>query len=134
MGEHIRLNPDSLFDAKPWGFHQIQISRGQRFVHIAGQAAMDVNADLVGAGDPDAQMQMCLDNIDRACIAADIARSDIASLRIYAVDYEAEQAPQVIARLTAFFGAEQTPPATLVCVPKLAIPGHLIEIEATAIA
>lgn len=133
MAEHERLNPARLFDSKSWGFHQVQISTGTRIVHFAGQAALDGEAGVMGVGDFAAQMAACLANIDIAREAAGVARTDIASLRLYVVDHDAEFVPIIIDQLTAFFGQDKTPPATLIGVARLAMPELMIEIEAVAI-
>jgi enamine deaminase RidA (YjgF/YER057c/UK114 family) len=133
MADHIRLNPPGLFDSSGWGFHQIQISKGQRIVHFAGQAALDANAVIVGVGDFRMQMATCLSNMDLACRAAGVTRTDIASLRLYVVDHNADFTPVMIELLTDFFGVDATPPATLVGVARLGMPDMIIEIEAVAI-
>jgi enamine deaminase RidA (YjgF/YER057c/UK114 family) len=133
MADHIRLNPSGLFDSKSWGFHQIQISSGQRIVHFAGQAALNANAEIVGPGDFRTQMAICLANVDIACTAAGVSRTDIASLRLYVVDHNPDLTPVMIELLGAFFGPEATPPATLVGVARLGMPEMMIEIEAVAI-
>jgi enamine deaminase RidA (YjgF/YER057c/UK114 family) len=134
MATHQRLNPTGLFDSSGWGFHQVQVSTGQRIIHFAGQAALDTEANVVGVGDFHTQMATCLANIDIACRAAGISRTDIASLRLYVVDHHEGLVPDMIELLTGFFGAEATPPATLVGVARLAMPDLLIEIEAVAVA
>jgi len=138
MASHERLNPPGLFESSSWGFHQIQISSGRssggmRIIHFAGQAALDTDAAIIGAGDFRAQMAACLANIDIACTAAGVARTDIASLRLYVVDHNANLTAVMIELLTAFFGPDGTPPATLVGVARLGMPEMMIEIEAVAI-
>ena len=133
MAEHQRLNPAGLFDSKSWGFHQVQISTGTRIVHFAGQGALDTEVEMIGVGDFAAQMAACLANIDIACKAALVGRTDIASLRLYVVDHQPELVPIIIEQLTAFFGQDSTPPATLVGVARLGMPDMLVEIEAVAI-
>jgi enamine deaminase RidA (YjgF/YER057c/UK114 family) len=133
MVRHERLNPPGLFDSKSWGFHQIQVSTGSRIIHFAGQAALDTSASIIGAGDFRAQMAACLANIDIACKAAGVGRADIASLRLYVVDHNADFTPVMIELLTDFFGPDATPPATLVGVARLGMPDMIIEIEAVAI-
>ncbi|MGL6042666.1 MAG: RidA family protein, partial [Sandaracinobacteroides sp.] len=103
MADHQRLNPSGLFDSGSWGFHQVQISLGTRIIHVAGQAALDIEANVVGTGHFAAQMAKCLSNIDIACAAAGIGRSDVASLRIYVVDLDPDFAPIMIGQLTGFF-------------------------------
>jgi enamine deaminase RidA (YjgF/YER057c/UK114 family) len=133
MAEHNRLNPPGLFDSTSWGFHQIQISTGQRIVHFAGQAALDSDAAIVGVGDFRTQMATCLANIDIACAAAGVGRTDIAAIRLYVVDQNADFTPVIIELLSGFFGPDATPPATLVGVARLGMPEMMIEIEAVAI-
>jgi enamine deaminase RidA (YjgF/YER057c/UK114 family) len=134
MATHERLNPPGLFDSHSLGYHQLQVSTGQRIIHFAGQAALDTEANIVGAGDFRTQMATCLANIDIGCRAAGISRTDIASLRLYVVDHHEGLVPIMIELLTGFFGADATPPATLVGVARLAMPDLLVELEAVAIA
>jgi enamine deaminase RidA (YjgF/YER057c/UK114 family) len=133
MADHQRLNPDGLFDSTGWGYHQVQISTGTRIVHFAGQAALDHAFNVVGEGDFRAQMAACLANIDLACTGAGVSRRDIASLRLYVVNHHADLVPTMIELLTGFFGADHTPPATLIGVACLAQPELLIEIEGVAV-
>ena len=133
MASHQRLNPGGLFDSASWGYHQVQVSTGQRIIHFAGQGALDTAANVIGVGDFRAQMSACLANIDIACRAAGVTRGDIAMLRLYVVNHQPDDIPVMIEILTGFFGSDATPPATLVGVACLAMPDMMIEIEAVAV-
>jgi enamine deaminase RidA (YjgF/YER057c/UK114 family) len=133
VAEHRRLNPAGLFDGRMLGFHQIQVSQGNKIIHIAGQAALDGEARPLFPGDFAAQMAHALASLDIALRAAGAARGDVAMLRLYVVDHGSERVAPIVDLLTGFFGADATPPATLVGVSALAMPELLVEIEAVAI-
>jgi enamine deaminase RidA (YjgF/YER057c/UK114 family) len=133
MATHHRLNPPGLFDPTPLAYHQVQISAGTRFIHVAGQAAIGQDMAPVGEGDFAAQMAASFGNLRVALTAAGATPQDVCSLRIYVVTGQLDQTPVLIEGLRNFFGSDATPPATLIGVAALALPALMIEIEATAI-
>jgi enamine deaminase RidA (YjgF/YER057c/UK114 family) len=132
MATHERLNPPTLFDARVLAYSQVMKSTGSTFIQVAGQAALDRNLALVGEGDFAAQARQCFENLGQALAAAGAAPSDVNSVRVYVVDMQARYVPVLKLALEEFFGAA-LPPGTLVGVASLAMPGLLIEVEATAV-
>jgi enamine deaminase RidA (YjgF/YER057c/UK114 family) len=53
--------------------------------------------------------------------------------RIYIVDYNADMVRTVIEQTAAFYRPGEPPPSTLLGVQSLALPGLMVEIEATAV-
>ena len=133
MATHVRLNPQGLLDATTMAYSQVMVSSGTRFVQIAGQAAIDAQFNVIAAGDFAAQTAAVMANLAIALEAAGAGPADVNSVRIYVVDLRAECIPVLQDALQRFFGAGKLPTGTLVGVAALAIPGLLIEIEATAI-
>lgn len=132
MATHERLNPPALFDARLLAYSQVMKSTGGVLVQIAGQAALDRNLQLVGAGDFAVQARQCFENLGHALDAAGAKPADVNAVRIYVVDMHAGYVPVLKQALEGFFG-EALPPGTLLGVASLAMPGLLIEVEATAV-
>ena len=77
------------------------------------------------------QVALTLDNLEAVLSAADMGLANITKLGIYTTDVD--EAMKHFDILGARFGAASaTPPMTLLGVTRLALPGLMIEIEATA--
>ena len=124
----------------PWqwsvemGFNQAELVTGAtRTLHIAGQTAMDADGKPQHAGDIEAQVRACLDNLDAVLAEAGMSLSDVVRLNIYTTDVDALLGCYgVIAERLATAGVR--PPGTLLGVTRLAFPDLLVELEATASA
>ena len=127
------INPNTLFPSTQYGFSQGIKSTGGTTIHCSGQVAWDVNFQLVGGGDLNAQTQQALANLKEVLQAAGATPADVVRMRTYIVDYELNCLETVSARLAEFYGGEQPAASTLIGVQALAMPDFLIEIEATAV-
>jgi len=127
------LNPNSLFSSLPHGFSQVVIATGRKMVFISGQTAWDVRKNIVGGDSVLGQARQAFRNLEAAMEAAGGTLKDVVALRIYVVDYQAENGTAVGIALREFFAAENPPASTWIGVPALADPEFLIEIEATAV-
>ncbi|MCG7522484.1 RidA family protein [Ruegeria sp. Ofav3-42] len=124
----------------PWdwslnlGYNQAEVIEGAtRQVNCAGQTAVDGEGNPQHPGDMRAQIGLALDNLEAVLTAAGMSLSDITRLGIYATDVD--EALKNFDLLGIRFGPiESAPPMTLVGVTRLAAPGLLFEIEATAAA
>ncbi len=124
----------------PWdwslklGYNQAEIIAGtSRQLICAGQTAVD------GAGNPQhpddmrGQISLAMDNLEAVLAGADMNLSNIIRLGVFATDVD--EALKNFDLLGMRFGPIQcAPPMTLLGVTRLAIPGLLFEIEATAAA
>jgi enamine deaminase RidA (YjgF/YER057c/UK114 family) len=128
MGTIRRLNPASLFDAGALSYSQVAIGQGSMQIHVAGQAALSADLQVVGVGDFERQTTVAFENLRLALQAAEAAPQDVVSLRIYVVGLDATRIPPIQRALESFFPPGAKPPGTLLGVPEL-----LIEVEATAI-
>jgi enamine deaminase RidA (YjgF/YER057c/UK114 family) len=128
-----RINPPTLFDASRLSYSQVTISQGSTLIHVAGQAALDRDLQLVGAGDFPAQTRAAFDNLRHALAAAGAGPEDVVALRIYVVGLGPDCIAPVQQALEDFFPADAKPPGTLLGVAALAMPGLLIEVEASAV-
>lgn len=122
----------------PWswslqlGYNQGEIIEGtKRQLICAGQTAVDAEGNPQHPDDMRAQIGLTLDNLEAVLSGADMTLSDITQLKIYATDVD--EALKNFDVLGVRMGpAGVSPPMTLLGVTRLAIPGLMIEIEATA--
>lgn len=122
----------------PWewslklGYNQAEIIEGAgRRLICAGQTAVDGEGNPQHPGDMRAQISLALDNLEAVLGAAGMSLADITRLGIYAIDVdEALRNFDLLGKRFGPLGA--APPMTLLGVTRLAIPGLLFEIEATA--
>ena len=121
-------SPSSLHPSP--GFSHIAVAEGTRTVHFAGQVALDPEFTLLGGEDLGEQTKAAMRNLQEAMRAADVTWDDIVRRTIYTLqptEYET-----ITAAIDEVTGGAEHPAQTLVGVTGLAVPGLLIEIEATA--
>ena len=124
----------------PWdwsiamGFNQAEIIEGaKRQVICAGQTAVDEHGAPQHGGDMRGQIALALDNLEAVLAGADMTLADVTRLGVYATDVD--EALKNFDLMGMRFGPHQVrPPMTLLGVERLAIPGLMFEIEATAMA
>ncbi|MGD1888248.1 MAG: RidA family protein [Cohaesibacteraceae bacterium] len=122
----------------PWdwsiklGYNQAEIIEGfSRQLICAGQTAVDGNGNPQHPGDMRGQIGLALDNLEAVLAGAAMDLSNVIRLGVYATDVD--EALKNFDLLGERFGPLQSaPPMTLLGVTRLAIPGLLFEIEATA--
>ncbi len=120
----------------PWslklGYNQAEIIEGtNRQLICAGQTAVDGEGNPQHTQDMRKQIMLTLDNLGAVLNAADMGLGNIIRLVIYTTDVD------VALKHFDVFGARfgplnAAPPMTLIGVTRLAIPGLMFEIEATA--
>ena len=122
----IKLHPDPLapYAISPaWQVGDL--------LFLSGQAAIDEQGEIVGAGDFDAQLRQVFANIDRVIRAAGSSRDQIIKVTIYLTDMA--NFPKIVAARKKNF----TPPYpadTTVEVKALALPELMVEIDVIAAA
>lgn len=124
----------------PWdwslklGYNQAEIiTDTTRQLICAGQTAVDGAGNPQHVGDMRGQINLALDNLEAVLAGADMDLSNIIRLGVFATDVD--EALKNFDLLGMRFGPIQcAPPMTLLGVTRLAIPGLLFEIEATAAA
>ncbi len=127
------INPTTLFNSTDFGFSQIVISGPGKLVFISGQVAWDKNRKIVGANDLKVQAKKTFENLKIAIEAAGGTVQDIVMLRIYVVNYKAEDASIIGEELRQCFGTEHPPASTWIGVTALANKDFLLEVEAQAV-
>ena len=100
-------------------------------VFVAGQVAQDVDGNLVGKGDIEAQAVQIFENLTAVLASAGAALDDVVKLTTYttSVAYRSK-----IAEVRARYFKSYFPPNTFIVVASLATPDYLLEIEAVAAA
>lgn len=120
----------------PWslklGYNQAEILEGaRRQLSCAGQTAVDGEGNPQHPGDMRSQIGLALDNLEAVLNAASMDLTCITRLTLYTTDVD--ETLKHFDMLGARFGpVDAAPPMTLLGVVRLAIPGLMIEIEATA--
>jgi len=122
----------------PWswsrnvGYNQAEVLEGaNRHLICAGQTAVDADGIPQHPDDMRNQITLALDNLETVLSAADMGLTNITRLNIYATDVD--EAMKHFDLLGARFGpVDAAPPMTLLGVTRLAMPGLLFEVEATA--
>ena len=125
-----RLNPTT------WNaglrFDQAQLRPApSRLLTVAGQGSLDRDGGVLHAGDVPAQLALAVANVEELLALGGMDLGDVTRLTVYVTDVDAALAGwgALVERLDAH-GA--TPPATVLEVRRLALPGMAVEIDATA--
>ena len=129
--EQRKVNPWKWQDQ--YGFSQgIEVTNASRVLYCAGQASVDENGKPVHAGDMRKQIEQAFRNLDAVLKASGFGLANVVRLNYYTTDVEGflGAADVFASRLTA---AGCQPTGTLLGIAKLAFPGLMIEIEATAV-
>lgn len=124
----------------PWdwsiklGYNQAEnILGATRQLICAGQTSVDGEGNPQHPGDMRGQIGLALDNLEAVLREAGMDLSNVVRLGVYATDVD--DALRNFDLLGMRFGPHRVaPPMTLLGVTRLAIPGLLFEIEATALA
>ena len=122
----------------PWswslnvGYNQGEIIEAtKRQLNCAGQTSVDTEGNPQHFDDMRSQITLALENLEAVLSAADMGLGNITKLGIYTTDVD--EAMKHFDIFGAKFGPiNAAPPMTLLGVTRLAIPGLLFEIEATA--
>lgn len=126
------INPATLYPSVHFGFSHATESVDGRLIHLAGQVAWGVSGELVGEGDVGAQAEQALKNLKAVLAEVGATPADVVRIRTYIVDHKPEYLEPVCGAIAAFYGDELPAANTLIGVQSLALPGLLVEIEATA--
>ena len=98
-------------------------------IFVAGQVAQDVEGNVVGRGDIEAQAVQIFENLKAVLASAGATLDDIVKLTTYTTNVAYR--PK-IAEVRARYFKTYFPPNTFLVVASLATPEYLLEIEAVA--
>jgi enamine deaminase RidA (YjgF/YER057c/UK114 family) len=129
--EQRRINPWQWQDR--YGFSQaIEVSNASRVLYCAGQASVDDTGKPVHVGDMRKQIEQAFSNLQSVLEAAGLGLANVVRLNYYTTDVDAFMgASDVVGRV--LMEAACQPSGTLLGISKLAFPGLMVEIEATAV-
>ena len=103
---------------------------------LSGQAAINSNGKLVGAGDLAAQTEQAYRNIHAALTELGASFADVARLTVYVVDWNSDKMPSLLAgvnKAAMDLKFDHRRSITLIGCTGLADPEWLVEVEAMAI-
>lgn len=128
--EQRKINPWKWQDQ--YGFSQgIEVSNASRVLYCAGQASVDDQGNPVHVGDMRKQIEQAFENLEAVLRASGFSLTNVVRLNYYTTDVDAFLgASDVVGSRLAAAGCQ--PSGTLLGISKLAFPGLMIEIEATA--
>lgn len=127
-------NPESLFDPSPYGFsHVASVPADRKFVFVAGQGGEENKEGKLSA-DFRVQVQHSLRNIQIALQSEGLTLASVVKVTTLVVDHNNDKLQVIIEEFRKLWPDKQFPVNTLIPVPRLALDGMLIEIDATAIA
>ena len=128
----IFINPPRLVDPRPNGYSHVAVAKAPaRLIYLAGQGGENGAGEL--PADFEAQLAQALHNLRVALAGAGAALVDVVRLVVLVVDHSEARLAQLSQALRQAWGDEPPPTCTLIPVPRLALDGMLIEIEATAV-
>lgn len=132
MVEKREVNPWTWQDN--FGFAQsIEVKGAERVLYCAGQTSVDADGNVVHADDMEKQCAQALDNLEAVLSKAGYKLGDVVRLNMFTTDLDAFFAAYgPMAQRLAEAGCK--PASTLLGVTRLAFPGLMLEIEATAVA
>ncbi len=115
------------------GFNQGELVAGHtRTLYCSGQTTMSADGTPQHDGDMAAQLALSLDNVEAVLSKAGMSLANLVRLNVYTTDVDLLF--QHYGVLAARLGAAQAAPATtMLGVTRLAIPGQMVELEATAV-
>ena len=125
-------NPPSLFDPTSYAFcHSVISPENGALVFISGQSgAEDTNYKL--SNDFRTQIQFALKNLLAVLSSHDLEPENTLKITVLIVDHSAEKLSIWTEEMHKIWDKNIFPTSTLIPVPKLAIDGMLIEVDAVA--
>ncbi len=121
-----RIDPPGL-TVPPGSYHQVV--RAGDWVFVSGQIASAPDGSIVGVGDPAAQCEQLMNNLETALAFVGLGLDAIAKVTVFVVGREHLAAIRAVR--TRRFGGH-APASSLVLVAGLAHEDALVEIEAVA--
>ena len=122
------VNPESLHPAP--GFSHITVAEGSKTIYFAGQVALDREFNIVGGGNLRAQTVAAMRNLENAMQEVGVTWDDIVRRTVYTT--QPTEFETISAGISEVTGGAGDPAQTIAGVTGLALPGLLIEVEATA--
>ena len=126
-------NPETLFDPSPYGFsHMVTVPAGSKLIFVAGQGGEE-NKDGKLTADFRTQLQHVLNNIRIALKTQGVKMGAVVKVTTLIVDHDQTKLKILIEEFEKIWPDKKFPVNTLIPVPKLALDGMLVEIDAVAV-
>jgi enamine deaminase RidA (YjgF/YER057c/UK114 family) len=126
------INPAGLYDPVPNGYSHVVVAPLQgRTIYASGQGG----ENLAGELPPDfaEQLEQSLTNMRTALTAAGATVNDVVRLTLLVVDHSEARLAVWADAARRVWADGPAPGCTLIPVPRLALDGMLVEVEATAV-
>jgi len=130
--ERTAINPVTW--SLQMGFNQGEVVSGNaKTLYISGQTAMSADGRPEHDGDMAGQLALAVDNLEAVLAAAGMTFAHVVRLNVYTTDVDA-LFPHYGVLASRLGAAGVAPTTTMLGVSRLAIPGQMVELEATAVA
>lgn len=124
-------NPEGLYDPSGNAYsHVAEVRADSRLLFIAGQGGEDSQGQLSPVFAE--QARQALANLERALASKGASLAQVFKLTLLIVEHSEARLHQWVAEADRAWGAHMKPTCTLIPVPRLALDGMLVEIEAVA--
>ncbi|MFJ4457587.1 RidA family protein [Pseudomonas sp. NPDC089392] len=124
-------NPEGLYDPSDNAYsHVAEVSAGSHLLFIAGQGGEDSNGQLSPLFAE--QARQALANLQLALASKGASLAQVFKLTLLIVEHSEARLRQWVAEADKAWGPHMKPTCTLIPVPRLALDGMLVEIEAVA--
>jgi enamine deaminase RidA (YjgF/YER057c/UK114 family) len=124
-------NPAGLYDSSGNGYsHVAEVRAGSRLLYIAGQGGEDADGHLSPVFAE--QARQALANLDTALASKGASLAQVFKLTLLIVDHSETRLHQWVSEANQAWADRPKPTCTLIPVPRLALDGMLMEIEAVA--
>lgn len=125
------FNPEGLYDPSANAYsHVAEVAAGGRLLFLAGQGGEDRNGVLSPVFAE--QARQALENVKTALAARGAGIGDVFKLTLLIVDHSEQRLRDWVAVADAVWDGRMKPACTLIPVPRLALDGMLVEVEAVA--
>ncbi|WEK28217.1 MAG: RidA family protein [Candidatus Pseudomonas phytovorans] len=124
-------NPEGLYDPSGNAYsHVAEVSADSRLLFIAGQGGEDSNGQLSPLFAE--QARQALANLEVALASKGAGLAHVFKLTLLIVEHSETRLRQWVAEADRAWGPHMKPTCTLIPVPRLALDGMLVEIDAVA--
>lgn len=124
-------NPEGLYDPSGNAYsHVAEVRADSRLLFIAGQGGEDSNGQLPPLFAE--QARQALANLELALASKGASLAQVFKLTLLVVEHSETRLRQWVAEADRAWGPHMKPACTLIPVPRLALDGMLVEIEAVA--
>jgi len=124
-------NPEGLYDPSGNAYsHVAEVRADSRLLFIAGQGGEDSSGQLPPLFAE--QARQALANLELALASKGASLAQVFKLTLLIVEHSEPRLRQWVAEADRAWGPHMKPACTLIPVPRLALDGMLVEIEAVA--